>query len=839
MARGFHGSLPMLGAAGGAGKALAVSVDRDIFGNSTLRCVDLDTGGSVEVEPSGFSPLVDPTSGTAGEILRLVLANRVLENRGAHGISLRANVKPYTYQLRPLLKFNSSAGRRMLIADETGLGKTIEAGMIIAEMIAELGPECRVMVWSPAGVSTKWVMELRKKFGIRSQTKRLQQVVDNLDRSRSWSRKLGTQVCVVSHDSMREDTAVDVPAGSIDLLVIDEIHNFIGRGANGTKRRSRALDLTAGSDACLGLSATPVMLEREDLQRILSVVAPGEHEEADFPQQAVTQVSVNRFMSSLQGTDDPVVDDVLRDNWPPGADIELDALLTEPSVVNRVIASKVARTIGPIGRRITRARGRDPDVDQWMKRKVTDHLVPMGQHRDLIERTDTYMQEHRSFANRQQLASCPSGILPVLEEDVGGPVAQAEAAELSHLLSVHMPNTGPKVEALVDLLKELQTRDDITKVVVFTHWIPTLTHLPAILRAEGLPVLALNPAKSGGRFRDRWGEPSEVETLVSRFRGTDGFAVLVGSDRMSEGIDLEMANVVINMDLPFNPAKIQQRIGRLDRPIIQDSEFLEVHNLVLEGSIEERVIDVLRTRVVAFYDMIGGMEDIVESDEDEPVTDEAARKVVGKLSKRLDMRELAMSDNVLRVVDGALDGDISKRRKRLHPIHALGHLVVSNAMSGLGISSQLNQDETEISLDGGDEVWRVIESRGNGFLPWEIDEVRDLIEGRATDCVMISVVGGSTSIGPMHPFVHSCENLLISKEGFQTAPLPTAPSQSRLLVGSSTGADRWSIVEEDGSSSGVESAELIEMLQTGGSTTGTWHEHADDDGMKVWTHLRG
>ena len=114
---------------------------------------------------------------------------------------------------------------------------------------------------------------------------------------------------------MREDTAVDVPAGSIDLLVIDEIHNFIGRGANGTKRRSRALDLTAGSDACLGLSATPVMLEREDLQRILSVVAPGEHEEADFPQQAVTQVSVNRFMSSLQGTDDPVVDDVLRDNW--------------------------------------------------------------------------------------------------------------------------------------------------------------------------------------------------------------------------------------------------------------------------------------------------------------------------------------------------------------------------------------------------------------------------------------------------------------------------------------------------------------------------------------------
>ena len=85
---------------------------------------------------------------------------------------------------------------------------------------------------------------------------------------------------------------------------------------------------------------------------------------------------------------------------------------------------------------------------------------------------------------------------------------------------------------------------------------------------------------------------------------------------MSEGVDLEMANSIINIDLPYNPAKLQQRIGRLDR-YIQESDFIEIHNLVLKDTFEERQVDILENRLNVFEAMIGGYEAIISPNEDE------------------------------------------------------------------------------------------------------------------------------------------------------------------------------------------------------------------------------
>ena len=118
--------------------------------------------------------------------------------------------------------------------------------------------------------------------------------------------------------------------------------------------------------------------------------------------------------------------------------------------------------------------------------------------------------------------------------------------------AVTMANNGPKQTKLMDLLKQMESRDDVQKVVIFTHWIPTFSYLCSILPLK-FNLFPVNPNM----------DDKSIPSLVNGFRECDDFAILLVTDKMSEGVDLEMANVMINMDLPYNPARLQQRIGRL------------------------------------------------------------------------------------------------------------------------------------------------------------------------------------------------------------------------------------------------------------------------------------
>ena len=137
---------------------------------------------------------------------------------------------------------------------------------------------------------------------------------------------------------------------------------------------------------------------------------------------------------------------------------------------------------------------------------------------------------------------------------------------------------------------------------------------------------------------------------------------------MSEGVDFEMANATIDMDLPYNPARLQQRIGRLDR-YTQTSSFIEVVNLVLEDTYEVKQIDVLNQRMEVFERIIGGYEQILSSDEEEiygPTTGEDLAK------KTADLMEFAESNVVVRVIDShGRPNQQSTTRGEYHPFSPL------------------------------------------------------------------------------------------------------------------------------------------------------------------------
>ena len=802
---------------------LEVLVEAEItsfLGDNTWSCTDLSNGETLEIPKEDAELLVRPTEGDLGGVLRLVLANRWLDMRGGgFSMALRANVRFLPFQIRPLLKFNTTAERRLLIADETGLGKTIEAGMIIAETLALEGDEATIVVLSPRAVMWKWERELRRKFGIRAQ------VDTPISDFEGYRPPVG--VHIVSHGSGPSKDTLDIRHRDVDLLIIDEIHRFIGR--DGTqKRRGRAMSLSKSSSGVVGMSATPVQLEEEDLRAILELIAPGSYESGGFPDDAALQRCINRTLSSIE-RGEPVWPGDLERLLPHLSEgisesLRKDVLGTDErfSVCRELVSA------GPIGKRMTRARARDPDVSEAIgkviERRVESHIIERGPNSTLISEIDTFLKNNGGHNNRQQLASCPGAAVRILgrfcgEEDAGDGSDwdddpddleigdTGEARRLRDRARNQMPNIGPKISSLQRLLMELSQREDVTKVVVFTHWLPTLMHVKSALSVITDFDLHIIGSKDDGKVS---------QMKMDRFRSSNDFGVLFVSDRMSVGVDLEMANVIINMDLPYNPAVLQQRIGRLDRSVIQKSSFIEVHNLVLKDSVEEDILEVLRERTDVFRGVIGGMEAVCDPDEPPPKTDREASDILAKLSHKADVTELAESDILLKVLDSSLDGEIGEIRRSQHPLYSREHLILSAAIQNLGGKATWDEEGGELSIHL-TPVLRKILLDSKHFLPWDIDEFRARFFLEDKDGLRIKMRGQDSILGPFHPFISSCVNLLLYSEGVAGDNLKGPCS---MLVGT-TGTPRWRIVNTSEELE-MDSQVLVSSLENFDLVLGSW-----------------
>ena len=748
-----------------------------------------DLSRSVELQMDEVETVVEPSDDAEGELLRLVLADDYLDGAGGGmSLALRANVDFHPFQVRPLLKYHTTAERRLLIADETGLGKTIEAGMVIAETLGA-NRNSTIVIMSPASVVSKWIHEMRTKFGVWANRGRLQEF--------HGKKRLPTGVTVISHGSMPSEDYLDLQDDSIDLLVIDEVHRFIGR-TDSQKRRGRAMCLSKASKGAIGLSATPIQLEVDDLRRILNLLAPGEHPPSTFNEQVIVQIALNRVISAQTESKSPDLNDlaVIGPHLGSEAPFEPSELESPMDREEWGPAQTFLQSIGPIGRRMTRARARDPDVDQAKERIVIDHYIDPGSSADLLSDLDACLRERHS--NRQQVSSCPSASVEIIshilasdspddgsdwDDDYVAPPPtglDGHLRDLKKRFEQEMPNEGPKMKKLIELLNELEGRGEITKAVVFTHWIPTLRHASRIVRSiADFPVHSINPND----------DQDVADSKIGRFREEEGFAVLFVTDRMSVGIDLEMANAAINMDLPYNPAVLQQRIGRLDR-IIQESDFIEVHNLILMGSVEERIRHVIEERIEVFKGVIGGMEDIIEHDATEFQTDDDAKAILARMRRKADVDMLARSSAVLRVLDSSLDGIIGERRRALHPLHSKRYMIISNAMVRLGGECSWDEDEGVLSIRIGESVRRGLLG-SKVFFPWGADHVYAAFERLDADgLVVVPMRGRRAVIGPLHPFLEACSKLLLASEGM--VPQAEPPRLGDGLLGSSESQPRWS-----------------------------------------------
>jgi len=567
------------------------------------------------------------------------------------------NTDFFAHQFKPVLKFLNSPANGILIADEVGLGKTIEAGLIWTELRSRFDAQ-RLLVVCPAMLRDKWQMELRERFGVEAEIVGAKEAREKLQRSATEGPQtafalIGSLQGLRPRQGWTEDSEENKDSGSklaelfrdnseqeplVDLVVIDEAH-YLRNPESMTAALGRLL--RGVSHQMVMLSATPIHLRSDDLFYLLRLL-----DEDTFTSTAV----FNRILEAnaplvrakdllLHGT--PTSEDfrallqeaathrLLRGNRQLATLLEeplSDADLADPRIRSR-IAYRI-ETLNLLGHVVTRTRKRE--VTEWrVQRTAVAEPVPMtqaeaefyeGVSKIVIDYacrgtgvpgfllampqrqiSSSMAAAYRHWKRRAEIAAqdiyedmgieYEDPIGPLVSEIIGKVVGLAESLDLE--------KNDSKFKRFEKMVRRFLSDYPGEKVVVFSYFRETLFYLEERLGALGISSVVL----SGAAGLDK-------TELLKGFEAPDGPRILLSSEVGAEGIDLQFCRVLINYDLPWNPMRVEQRIGRLDR-LGQRAKSITIWNLYYRNTIDERIYVRLYHRLHLFEVALGGLEAIL------------------------------------------------------------------------------------------------------------------------------------------------------------------------------------------------------------------------------------
>lgn len=448
----------------------------------------------------------------------------------------RLRFTPFPHQLNAAQTALRRMRGRAILADEVGLGKTIEAGLVLSELRVR-GLADRALIVVPAGLVEQWQEELDRKFGLPT----------TVAAGGTWQTSADRPVVLASLAAARRDPLrAALTQSPWDFVAVDEAHRVKNpRSASG--RLARALR----ARYLLLLTATPVENRLDELFELISLVSPG-----------------------LLGTP-----------------AEFRARHGGGDGSPRDIAGLQSRT------REVMVRHRRSEVAVQLPQRLAETVrVAAGEeeqslYEDIVARVRSEARQAspgRRLALRSvaQLAgSSPAAVAPTLAR-LGWPDLVQRATDI---------RTPEKARVLLALLRRHLQKDE--KVVVFTAYRDTLALLERTLSTAGIPTAVY----SGDLSR------ADKERAVTAFR--DDVPVLLTTEAAGEGRNLQFCHVMINVDLPWNPMRIEQRLGRLHR-IGQQSDVV-LTNLVGRDTIEEHVLTVLESKINLFELVVGELDMIL------------------------------------------------------------------------------------------------------------------------------------------------------------------------------------------------------------------------------------
>jgi SNF2 family DNA or RNA helicase len=467
-------------------------------------------------------------------------------------LPLLRNVNHYWYQIETAKKVLKQFRGRVLLADEVGLGKTIEAGMVIKEYMLR-GLVKRALILTPASLVSQWQEEMQSKFDLAFTT--TDSPLYRKDPERFWRE---TPLILASLQLARMAKNFEtLTAQEFDLVVVDEAHYLKNRRTLNWK-----LANTLKKKFILLLSATPIQNNLVELYNLITVLKPGLLKtEAQFKREYVKRGNPRLPINS------ETLRDLLREVMIRNTRSLVDVKLPKRFATTIVIPpSEEEATMYAALSQFVREYYHQPDaIDSWTLGTLQEEA---GSSPFAVRATIERLLESRSWT----------------------PEIESRLDELR--MMIRDVKTIEKGRKLLDLIRGSQA-----KIIVFTKYIPTLEYLSGWLSDAGLEHAVYRGDLS----------LAEKDRAIAAFR--DEVNVLLSTESGGEGRNLQFANTLVNFDLPWNPMRIEQRIGRLHR--IGQTQDVYVFNFCLQGSLEQYMLHVLDTKINMFELVIGEIDTIL------------------------------------------------------------------------------------------------------------------------------------------------------------------------------------------------------------------------------------
>lgn len=597
------------------------------------------------------------------------------------GLRLQAKYLEYAYKFDPLAGLSNARvelmphqvflahriGKkhrpRMILSDEVGLGKTIEAGLVMKELIAR-GLAERVLVICPASLQYQWQSELRSKFNeeftiLDGESARFHEK----NGANPWTKF--DKVITSIHLARREDRALQITEATWDLVIFDEAHHARRRYEGPNRARSTlAYDLISELKSLVNglllLTATPMQLHPFELFSMIELVEPGLFPNFDvYDRRRKLLPALNELMRDLQqwealspqsrGAVLAKYRELLSDLH-PDAGSALNDRHTREEIMDRLTS------LHPLAQVLI--RNRKAVVGGFKRRVARRVMVPLTEdERRVYEEVSDYIRYHydKALSDKNYVI----GFLMVMYQKMLASSSAALRASLQKRLkslSEVASSTNPRrrsksvsSEALEEARERWDTEElseDVNAALLDSDnlqgEIEVLNRLITLLgsirdsKAEVLlkeivrPILEMDPTDKILVFTTfkhtqsliaeclrgagipttlfHGGLPlDEKEKSVQRFR--DEVSVMISTEAGGEGRNFQFARNLVNYDLPWNPMVVEQRIGRLDR--IGQQHDVRIFNLSCIGTVEERVLRVLDERIGLFEESVGSLDPIL------------------------------------------------------------------------------------------------------------------------------------------------------------------------------------------------------------------------------------
>ncbi len=541
--------------------------------------------------------------------LRYVTLLSKIKNETAGGFlsSLASGIIPLPHQLHVLNRAMETNNIRYILADEVGLGKTIEAGMIIRELKSR-GLVSRILVVCPTGLVTQWASEMQEKFHEKFQVilpsdydtiRRLtdnddvygqfDQVISPMDSIKPIEKHAGWSEEKV--EKYNKERIYSIINSGWDLIIIDEAHRVAG--SSGEVARYKLGNLLAqASPYLLLLSATPHNGKTEPFLRLIRLL------DADaFPNaKSIVREQVAPFLIRTEKRE--AIDNngnlLFKNRITHLVTISWDERNNLQRELYEMVSSYVAKTYN----KALRNRKKNMCLIFLliiMQRMVTSSTAAIRQ--SLERRLNVLLEQRTCVGNLREEdldeLNIEDGVEDALEAislDM-----ELEIEELKQIISLakqaQFQNQDAKVEPLLNEIDAILSEDRTQKVIIFTEFVATQTYLQELLVNRGYTVTILN---GGMSIDERNAAMQEFKTSTSIF---------ISTDAGGEGLNLQFANIIINYDLPWNPMKIEQRCGRVDR--IGQQRDVHIYNFIVGETVENRVREVLEEKLSVILKEMG------------------------------------------------------------------------------------------------------------------------------------------------------------------------------------------------------------------------------------------